>query len=231
MRPADRPLGRVDHDEELHDRVVHGVGEGLDDEDVLLADVLLILHKGVVIGELGDANVAKGHFQVCADILSQSGVRVAAEHLHLLQVRHAIPSNRFGKRARRGGASRGEYYDGLKYSMGRGVKTRKQPLRRAVPQQERGAPRSGSRRRETFAQAFRQLGRGERAPLGAADPVGRGPLDTACAGMTVGVCGCGKRAGLPAPVPIARAHLVQCFGFSARTPIQRALEEECLPTR
>ena len=62
-------LGRVDHDEQLHQGVVHRVGGGLDDEDVPLADVLLVLDEGVVVAELEDLGLAMGDAKIGTHVL------------------------------------------------------------------------------------------------------------------------------------------------------------------
>ena len=52
--PRRRPLEGVDHDQQLHDRLVHGAGRGLDEEHVLLADVVQDPHEDVLVRELED---------------------------------------------------------------------------------------------------------------------------------------------------------------------------------
>ena len=54
-----RPLERVDHDQQFHDRLVDRVAGRLDEEDVLLADVLEDLDEDVLVGELEDLQLAR----------------------------------------------------------------------------------------------------------------------------------------------------------------------------
>jgi len=57
----------VDEDEELHQAGVHRPGDGLDDEDVLLAHVFEDAHEEVFVGELEGLRVAERLTQVVAD--------------------------------------------------------------------------------------------------------------------------------------------------------------------
>ena len=52
--PGAGPLEGVDHDQQLHDRLVDRVAGRLDEEDVLLADVVEDLDEDVLVGELED---------------------------------------------------------------------------------------------------------------------------------------------------------------------------------
>ena len=65
--PGRRPLEGVDHDQQLHDRLVHGVVRGLDDEHVLLADVVQDLHEDVLVRELE-------HLELPASVPSQRAI-------------------------------------------------------------------------------------------------------------------------------------------------------------
>ena len=56
--PGARALEGVDHDQELHDRLVDRVGRRLDEEDVLLADVVEDLDEDVLVRELEDLGLA-----------------------------------------------------------------------------------------------------------------------------------------------------------------------------
>ena len=71
MRPAEARAEGVDHDQQLHDARVHGRAEGLDDEDVAAADVLLDAHEDVLVAELEDVAVAQGHLEVVADVAGE----------------------------------------------------------------------------------------------------------------------------------------------------------------
>ena len=54
-----RPLEGVDHDQQLHDRLIDRVGRRLDDEDVLLADVVQDLDEDVLVRELEHLGLAR----------------------------------------------------------------------------------------------------------------------------------------------------------------------------
>jgi hypothetical protein len=62
-------LERIDEDEQLEDRVAHARIGGLDDEDVVLADVLVDLGEDVLVGELDDLGFAERHPEVATDSL------------------------------------------------------------------------------------------------------------------------------------------------------------------
>ena len=71
-------LERVDHDEQLHDRVAHRrTGEGLHHEHVVLAHVLVDLHEDVVVRELEDLGGADRHLEGAADIARERRMSVA----------------------------------------------------------------------------------------------------------------------------------------------------------
>ena len=53
------PFERVDHDQQLHDRLVDGMGRWLDQEDVLFADVVEDLDEDVLVRELEDLGLAR----------------------------------------------------------------------------------------------------------------------------------------------------------------------------
>ena len=64
-----RPLGRVDHDQLLHERVVHGAGVGLDDEDVAAADGDVVLAVDLPVGELAQVGLAQLDAQMPGDVV------------------------------------------------------------------------------------------------------------------------------------------------------------------
>ena len=86
IRPALRPLEGVDHDQQLHDRLVDRVRRRLDEEDVLLADVVEDLDEDVLVGELEDLGLARLGAEVAADLPGQVRVRVAVVDLELVRV-------------------------------------------------------------------------------------------------------------------------------------------------
>src|SRR5438552_336971 len=79
-----RALERVDHDQQLHQRVVHGRAGGLDDEDIRAADVLVDLHVDLAVGEAGDLRVRDRHAKILRDLLRQRAVCVAGEQLQVV---------------------------------------------------------------------------------------------------------------------------------------------------
>ena len=74
IRPARRPLEGVDHDQELHDRLVHRVGRRLDEEDVLLTDVVEDLDEDVLVRELEHLGLARLGPEVAAILRASSGL-------------------------------------------------------------------------------------------------------------------------------------------------------------
>ena len=93
------PLGRVHHDELLHDHVVDGhglqLGVGLDDEHVEAPDRLAVADVDLAVGELVDAGRAQLHPQLLADGEGQVLAGPAGHHVQLfvgLQLHaHAAP--------------------------------------------------------------------------------------------------------------------------------------------
>ena len=84
--PGARALEGVDHDQQLHDRLVDRAARRLDDEDVLLADVVQDLDEDVLVGELEDLGLAELDAEVAADLPGQVGVRVAGVDVELVRV-------------------------------------------------------------------------------------------------------------------------------------------------
>ena len=64
-------LGGVDHDQLLHDRVVHRSAVGLDDEDVTAADRDVVAAVDLAVGELAQVGLAQLDAEVCGDLLGQ----------------------------------------------------------------------------------------------------------------------------------------------------------------
>src|SRR3990170_4543187 len=86
--PRRRALERVDHDEQLHQRVVHRRTRRLEDVDVRAADVLVDLDVDLPVREARDLRIGQRQAQVLRDLLGQRPVRVAREELQL--VRHRL---------------------------------------------------------------------------------------------------------------------------------------------
>jgi hypothetical protein len=85
-----RPLEGVDHDQELHDRLVDGMARRLDEEDVLLADVVENLDEDVLVGELEDLDLAGLGIEVAGDLPGKVRVRVAGVDLELVCVHRRL---------------------------------------------------------------------------------------------------------------------------------------------
>ena len=66
-------LGGVDHDQVLHERVVHRAGVGLDDEDVTAADGDVVLAVDLAVGELAQVRLAQFDAEVAGDVLASVG--------------------------------------------------------------------------------------------------------------------------------------------------------------
>ena len=67
MRAGRRALERVDHDQQLHQRLVRRRAGGLHDEAVDAADVLADLDVDLAVGERGDVGLPEGDLQDLAD--------------------------------------------------------------------------------------------------------------------------------------------------------------------
>ena len=80
------PLHGVNHDEQLHQIVVYRTAGGLDQEHVGTADRLIDGREHLSVGKMSDFRVAQLDADETADILGQTYVRVAAEHLHVFSV-------------------------------------------------------------------------------------------------------------------------------------------------
>ncbi len=79
-------LERVDHDQQLHDRLVHRAAGGLHQENVLLANVLHHAHEDVLVGELEHLDRAELRLQVAGDPLGKRLVGVAGVDAELVGV-------------------------------------------------------------------------------------------------------------------------------------------------
>ncbi len=76
--PGAGALEGIDHDEQLHDRLLDRLAGGLQQEDVLLAHVVDDAHEDVLVGELEHLRRAELHAQVATDLGRQAGIGVAA---------------------------------------------------------------------------------------------------------------------------------------------------------
>ena len=86
-----RPLEGVDHDQELHDRLVDRAAGRLDEEHVLLADVVQDAHEDVLVRELEDLGLTRLAVQPVGDLPRQLGVGVAVVDLELVRVHGCLP--------------------------------------------------------------------------------------------------------------------------------------------
>ena len=68
------PLGGVDHDQLLHDRLVHRAAVGLDDEDVGAPDGLAEPAVDLAVGELRQVGLAELDAEGGGDVLGQLGL-------------------------------------------------------------------------------------------------------------------------------------------------------------
>ena len=73
---------RVQRDQQLHQVVVGGVGGGLDDEDILPADVFLDFHEHLHVREAADGSAGERQAQFRGDSLGQGTVAVAGDDFH-----------------------------------------------------------------------------------------------------------------------------------------------------
>ena len=84
--PGGGPLQRVDHDEKLHQVVVHRGAGGLDDKHVGAADGLINGDKILAVGKSASLGVAQGDAQLPANVLGQGPVGAAGEDFQILAV-------------------------------------------------------------------------------------------------------------------------------------------------
>ncbi len=123
-----RPLGGVDHDELLHDRVVHGARVGLDDEDVTTAQRAVVATVDLAVGELAQIGPTELDPEVLGDLLGERRVRSPRHELETPlrnQLHGPTLQRRWGRRA-------------PKFSGPPGSRRRR-------PHQEEGAPGVGHR--------------------------------------------------------------------------------------
>src|SRR5713226_8373720 len=74
-------LERVEHDQQLHQIVVHRWRRRLDHEDVRAADVLIDLHVVLAVGEAVQRDAARLDLELAADFLRERRVRSSGENL------------------------------------------------------------------------------------------------------------------------------------------------------
>ena len=76
------PAESIHHDEHLHEMVVRGRRSGLNQEDILTADILLDLHEGLAVGERADGAMTEFDADGFADRLGQRLIGCTAKNLH-----------------------------------------------------------------------------------------------------------------------------------------------------
>ena len=91
-----RALCGVDHNQQFHYAVVDREGDGLYEEDILLAYVFPYSDEGVVVAELEDLALAQWDAEVSTNVFCQLAVGVAAEHFQVFIQSHLIPRVYFG---------------------------------------------------------------------------------------------------------------------------------------
>ena len=74
-----RALERVDHDQQLHQRLVRRRAGRLHDEAVDAADVLADLDVDLAVGEVRDVGAAERDLDELADLVGEGAIRVARE--------------------------------------------------------------------------------------------------------------------------------------------------------
>jgi hypothetical protein len=79
-RLSRRSFEGVDHHQKLHEIVVHRRARGLHHEAGDAAYVLIDFDVDLVVREARDLGAAKRRFQIAADLLRESAVRVAGEY-------------------------------------------------------------------------------------------------------------------------------------------------------
>ena len=92
--PGAGALEGVDHDEQLHDRLVDRARGGLDQEDVLLPGVVDDPDEDVLVGELEDLGPAQVDAQVAADVPGQLRVGVPGVDVELVRWQGRSPGSR-----------------------------------------------------------------------------------------------------------------------------------------
>ena len=84
--PGRGALEGVDHDQELHDRLVHRPAGGLHQEDVLLSDVLHHADEDVLVRELEHLDLTELGLEVAGDPLGERLIGVAGVDAELVGV-------------------------------------------------------------------------------------------------------------------------------------------------
>ena len=97
------PLQGVDHNKQLHQRVVHRAGlavllkgaGGLDHKDVGAAHRLIDRGEVLPVGESAHLGIAQGDAQFCADVFGQLRIGISGKDLNILPVCDHVLSSHF----------------------------------------------------------------------------------------------------------------------------------------
>ena len=97
------PLQGVDHNKQLHQRVVHRAGlavllkgaGGLDHKDVGAAHRLIDRGEVLPVGESAHLGIAQGDAQFCADVFGQLRIGISGKDLNILPVCDHVVSSHF----------------------------------------------------------------------------------------------------------------------------------------
>ena len=76
------PTQRVDHDNQFHQVVVSWCAGGLQDENILAADIFIQLNGSFAVTEAADIRLAQGEVQATGHLLRQFRVGVTREYHH-----------------------------------------------------------------------------------------------------------------------------------------------------
>ena len=79
------PFGRsalecIDHENDFHQVIIGGSTGGLDDEDILAADIFIDFDSGFAVGELGDVSLAERDAEFAGDLGGQCRIGIAGEN-------------------------------------------------------------------------------------------------------------------------------------------------------
>ncbi len=87
-----RTLGGIDHDQHLHDVIVHGLDGRLQDKNVLLTNVFQNFDKGIIVAELEYLDLPDVLSEVVADVAHQLRVRVTSKNDRVsVRSQHQVP--------------------------------------------------------------------------------------------------------------------------------------------
>ena len=96
-----RPPERIDHDQQLHQVLVHRIRRRLDDEDVRAANVLVDLKRDLAVREPSQPRLSERDPEAVGDLLRQLRVGAAGKHFQVAESRRqkAITAERSSHRS------------------------------------------------------------------------------------------------------------------------------------